>query len=203
MTDVRNLLGVYFSDLDLECEWKVAETETVATMGTTWAGKFPSPSSYSVPRSLFSHQLTGSPDTAINDLRSDEHWGIETCEALTRTIVDLLIFDRKKLLSTACRFQSLRIVGEYSITTQTTEDDTVMSGRCDLVLGYGGHPGKKDLDFGLVAVEIKRRYALPTTVSAQLVAYLGKWLNCAVSLRGLGANNDLHSRAPPAPARSK
>lgn len=56
-----------------------------------------------------------------------------------------------------------------------------MSGRCDLVLGYGGHPGKKDLDFGLVAVEIKRRYALPTTVSAPLVAYLGEWLSCAVS----------------------
>ncbi|KAL0632787.1 hypothetical protein Q9L58_008337 [Maublancomyces gigas] len=148
MTDVRNLLDVYHSDLDLDCEWKVAETETTATMGTTWA------------------------ETAINELRSDKDWGIETCEALTRTIVDLLIFDRKRLLSTACRFQSLRLVGEYPITTQTCEDDTIISGRCDLVLGYGGHSGKKDLDFGLVAVEIKRRYALPTTVSAQLVAYL-------------------------------
>lgn len=133
---------------------------------------------------LFSplRQLTASPDTAINELRSDKHWGIETCEAFTRTIVNLLIFDRKKLLSTACRFQSLRIVGEYPITTQTSEDDTLISGRCDLVLGYGGHRGKKDLDFGLVAVEIKKRYALPTTVSAQLVAYLGEWFGCAVSL---------------------
>lgn len=170
MTGVRNLLGVYFSDLDLECEWKVAETETIATMGTTWAGTYSFSPSCLFP---FSRQLTASPDTAINELRSDKDWGIETCEALTRTIVDLLIFDRKKLLSTACRFQSLRIVGEYPISTQTSEADTIMSGRCDLVLGYGGHPGKKDLDFGLVAVEIKRRYALPTTVSAQLVAYLG------------------------------
>lgn len=52
MTDVRNLLGVYFSDLDLECEWKVAEPETIPTMGTTWAGKFPSPTSCFFPRSV-------------------------------------------------------------------------------------------------------------------------------------------------------
>lgn len=68
------------------------------------------------------------------------------------------------------------MVGEYPIVTHTVEKSTVINGRCDLVLGYGGHPGKKDLSFGLVGIEIKKRYGLGTTASAQLVAYLGKYL---------------------------
>lgn len=68
----------------------------------------------------------------------------------------------------------MRLVGEYAISTATVEDSTIINGRCDLVLGYGGHARKKDISFGLVAIEVKKRYGLGTSASAQLVAYLGK-----------------------------
>lgn len=94
---------------------------------------------------------------------------------MTRTLVDLLIFDRKRRLSQTYQFHSSRLVREYAISTKTIEDSTIINGRCDRVLGYGGHPRKKDISFGLVAIEVKKRYGLGITASAQLVAYLGKF----------------------------
>lgn len=113
-------------------------------------------------------------------MKTDPDWRIDTYETLTRTFVNLLIFDRKCLL---CTIPFLATVGEYPISimtledpisTMTWEDWTITNGRCDVVLGYGGHPRKKYLAFALVAVEIKKRDGLCATASAQLVAYLGK-----------------------------
>lgn len=106
-------------------------------------------------------------EAGLQELKTDRDWGIETREALTRTIVDLLIFDRKRLLCQTSPFHTLRLVGEYPITTTTLEDSTIINGRCDLVR----HPRKKDLAFGLVAIEIKKRYGLGAGVSF-LLGYL-------------------------------
>lgn len=66
----------------------------------------------------------------------------------------------------------LRVIGEYQIDTKTVDQHITISGRCDYVLGYGGVPGKKDLDQGLVAIEVKKRYQLLPN-SPQLIGYLG------------------------------
>lgn len=87
-------------------------------------------------------------------------------------MIDLILFDRLKLLDRGSPIKMFRVIGEYQIDTKTVDQHITISGRCDYVLGYGGVPGKKDLDQGLVAIEVKKRYQLLPN-SLQLIGYLG------------------------------
>lgn len=111
-------------------------------------------------------------ESVLDDIASDKGWGLESCEALVRTVVDLILFDRLKLLCRGSPINIFRIIDEYQIDTKTLDPNVTISGRCDYVLGYGGVPGKKDLDQVLVAIEVKKRYHLLPN-SPQLIGYLG------------------------------
>lgn len=87
-------------------------------------------------------------------------------------MIDLIIFDRLKLLDRGTPCKAFRNVGEYQIETLATDPGIVIPGRCYYVIAYGGLPGRKVLECAMVAIEVKRRYTLCANLP-QLIGYLG------------------------------
>ncbi|KAH0555851.1 hypothetical protein GP486_006201 [Trichoglossum hirsutum] len=141
-------LYYYFGVIDgSESAWELARTDDEKEeYGTTWMAD------------------------AIYDLRSSAFWHSQSSEALVRTTVDIVIFDRLKLLDSSEAARKLKIVGEYPIETKTKDPKVVISGRVDYAIGYGG-ASTKSLDSALVAVEAKPSVNF-STAFAQLTAYL-------------------------------
>ncbi|KAL0633273.1 hypothetical protein Q9L58_007826 [Maublancomyces gigas] len=148
MSDIQHRLGVVYKDSSSDSQWDIAQNaDQDRRNGTPWL------------------------ESALDDIANDEGWSLESCEALVRTVIDLILFDRLKLLDRGSPIKMFPIIGEYQINTKTVDPNVVISGRCDYALGYGGVPGKKDLDQALVAIEVKKRYHLLPN-SPQLIGYL-------------------------------
>ena len=111
---------------------------------------------------------------AVSDIRSSTFWYSQSSEALVRTTVDVVIFDRLKLLDNSEAARKLKIVSEYPIETKTKNPKVVISGRADYAIGYGGATAKS-FDSALVAIEAKSIINFSTAFT-QLSAYLSKFL---------------------------
>lgn len=174
MSDIRHRLGVNYKDSSPESQWEIEQHPAQDQRnGTPWLGnRTPPPPPFSRSHYADRPPIT---ESALDDIANDEAWGLESCEALVRTVIDLILFDRLKLLDRGSPIKMFRVIGEYQVDTKTVDRTITISGRCDYVLGYGGVPGKKELEQGLVAIEVKKRYHLLPN-SPQLIGYMGLFL---------------------------
>lgn len=102
----------------------------------------------------------------MDDLQSSENWRFAR-----EVAVDLVIFDRLKLVEDHIAPKKLRIAREFPMETWAKDSRQNITSCVDYVLGYGG-TGRKDVEIGLVAVELRKRFE-SSQLSAQLVCYMG------------------------------
>ena len=75
-------------------------------------------------------------ESLLKRMRKARFWKRESCEALSRTLIDIVIFDllESNQQGLAARAMSLR--GEYPIVTKVPQKQEVFSGNADYVIGY-------------------------------------------------------------------
>jgi len=99
-------------------------------------------------------------------------WQRDSAEALSRTFIDIMLFDRLEA-DQADAARNLQIRGERPISAKNVTETMVISGKADYVLGYN-HPtdsGKPGFESCSVVVEAKERNTFHEGL-AQTVAYM-------------------------------
>lgn len=83
-------------------------------------------------------------ETALSDFASSSYWHSHSAEALRRTPLDMIFFDRLSLRQNNAAARNLVLKGEHSIVTDCLGDQPHISGIADYVLGYcyAGNIGK-------------------------------------------------------------
>lgn len=109
--------------------------------------------------------------TTIRKLQQSKYGEQYQLESFTRTIFDILLFDRLEKLDDEKAKRHLRIATEVSMEVSTKTKDGIrkISGRADWTLGY--MDDRKNLHEMLVVIEAKA-YAGITAAMPQLLAYL-------------------------------
>ncbi|KAA6409638.1 MAG: hypothetical protein FRX48_06250 [Lasallia pustulata] len=75
-------------------------------------------------------------ETALSDFASSSYWHSHSAEALRRTPLDMIFFDRLSLRQNNAAARNLVLKGEHSIVTDCLGDQPHISGIADYVLGY-------------------------------------------------------------------
>lgn len=113
-------------------------------------------------------------ETALHQFRNSKVWHSNSAEALCRTSIDMILFDRLSLKQDVAGARNLVIKGEKAITTACVGKAREISGIADYVLGYcfdPAHGSTSNLESTFIVVEAKKG----TTFSkgrAQVAAYL-------------------------------
>jgi hypothetical protein len=105
----------------------------------------------------------------MNDIHTCPMWGaaVVESEALCRTLVDMVLFDRMTYARSVLEnfaLMKLRIQGEYSVQVPTSAPTTVISGVIDYALGYGDYGDRLET---VIAVEVEKpsTYAMLKMIS--------------------------------------
>jgi hypothetical protein len=114
-------------------------------------------------------------ETVLNSFRNSSFWHSHSAEALCRTPIDLILFDRLSLKQDVDGARNLVLKGERTITTACLDKIREITGVADYVMGYSHSSGLEDsanLESTLIIIEAKKE----TTLSkgrAKVAAYLG------------------------------
>jgi hypothetical protein len=114
-------------------------------------------------------------DSLLVKMVEAPYWNNESSEAVCRSTVDLVLFDRLTAHQEAVASRRISLHGEYSIVAHCSEPNKVISGNADYALGY--EPGvlletKPRLESSMVIVEAKKKITFETGI-AQAVTYMG------------------------------
>lgn len=113
-------------------------------------------------------------ETALSDFASSSYWHSHSAEALRRTPLDMIFFDRLSLRQNNAAARNLVLKGEHSIVTDCLGDQPHISGIADYVLGYfyAGNTGKsQEFESTSVVIKAKRPETLSQGIS-QMILYL-------------------------------
>lgn len=107
---------------------------------------------------LLKHQLTNFIAAVAKDIKSSDYIGLRFDEALSRTVLDLILIDRLRRLEDKDAYHQLLLSAEVPVAVRVKDievdgGDELIKGRADWVLGYGRD--KASTGSILVVVEAK------------------------------------------------
>lgn len=173
MGQVCGLTDIIFDEYSDDHFWELKpKPDEVEKFGTSWMSKsiVYTPNSLLIPCFL---------ESALDDIRTSKTWNSNKCEALIRTTVDIILFDRMMLVANTEAARKLLIAGEYTVRTKCANKSTEIVGRVDYAMGYG-REAPLLLDSPYIAIGIKTVENF-SSAQHQLAAYLRKWILCTVT----------------------
>ncbi len=116
-------------------------------------------------------------DVLLKKMLLAEFWRLDSAEALSRTLIDIVLFDRLLAHQHDLTARNLVILGEYRIKALNSVTQQVVSGDADYVLGYDPfNPlGPKQFESCSIIVEAKRKVTFEAGL-AQATAYMGMYI---------------------------
>lgn len=114
-------------------------------------------------------------ETALSDFRNSTFWHSKSGEALCRTPIDMILFDRLSLQQNEHGARNLIFLRERPITATVLDKKRMISGVADYVIGYdyaSCDGSNVNLEYTLVVIEAKKGTILPKG-RAQVAVYLG------------------------------
>lgn len=110
-------------------------------------------------------------DSVIKDIKSSPYIAVRADEAISRTIIDLIMIDRLRNLQDKDAYHQLHVSAEVAMSVRVQDQfgsHQIIKGRADWALGYGP---KSDIATSLVIIEAKR-HAEGTIGVPQLLVYM-------------------------------
>ncbi len=103
-------------------------------------------------------------------------WETQSSEALCRTAIDLVLFDRLEAHQEAAAARQLSLRSESSIVAQCLEPNHVVSGDADYTLGYMQVSATKtQFESSMIVVEAKREITFGVGIS-QAAVYMSMYI---------------------------
>lgn len=194
-------LGVRYKSVDSANEylWEVSDEAGKGQMnGTTWAGEHDPLGGVWAPLECIFGPVA---ETAIAEMHAFEMWSrsMTESESLTRTVVDILLFDRLRLLCSdqdlTAAARHLRIRGEVNVRAMPVDargakrSDRVITGRSDWQIGHGDEPF-----VGLISMEGKKVNSDLRQALGQNAVYMGPSSLPSLSKARAAPDDALHAQ---------
>jgi S-methylmethionine-dependent homocysteine/selenocysteine methylase len=110
-------------------------------------------------------------DPLLKRLRTAKFWHVQSAEALCRTSIDLVLFERLSAHQEDEALRNLVLQAEKPIVSYLPNPKEAITGDVDYQLGYWTQDGRA-LESAMIVVEAKKHTTLDSGV-AQCAAYLG------------------------------